>query len=507
VPAYAGRAAVASAAAAGGEVPDGERTSNNTAESAFAMNAHDLARRGFGVMPLGGDDGKVPLITWKRLRHRPGRDYISKLITKFPNANIGVICSLSGVTIVDIDEPALLSLMLARFGDTPLRTFTPSGGVHLWYRSSGERCRNLRKTEGLDVDIKGIGGQVVVPPSVRLNGAHAGGLYGFLVGSWDDIPRLPLIPAEAFSQTAGADADTPTPLRAVKKGYRNDVLFTSLLRHAKGCNDIEALLDKAHTINTHFNPPLDALEVLKCTASAWGYEIEGRNWVGKEARVYVLKSELNALAAHKNGGDGLLLLSKLRIAHWGHNAAFPVSAKAMATARSIPEWDPKRYRRAIEVILATHLLQKVHHGGRGVGDPSLFAFANAAAHKGPDSGPNITNTPPSPASPGSERSEIGRGVDVEVLKRDQELIKEVWARVDSDGAYMDDLVALVRRYYPTVTYEVAYKFVIWAGTPANWDPEHWRNRSRAPAASVVSAGGSSCSPASSASPTRRRTSS
>src|SRR2546425_678030 len=113
--------------------------------SAFTAAAPSLAAAGLTVLPLGGDDGKVPLIKWANWKRHPGLAFIRALIKEHPDANIGVVCGLSGVTVVDIDDLDLMPLMIERFGDTPLRTNTPSGGVHLWYRNSGEGCQNLRK--------------------------------------------------------------------------------------------------------------------------------------------------------------------------------------------------------------------------------------------------------------------------------------------------------------------------------------------------------------------------
>src|SRR5262249_23013318 len=157
-----------------------------------------------------------------------------------------------------------------------------------------------------------------------------------------DLARLPRIRAGAYPVAN----DVPTQLRAVKRGHRNDVLFRSLLRHAKACDEPEALYDVAATLNADFEPALSSAEVEKTVVAAWKYEIEGRNWVGKERRVYMLKSEWEALAAQRNGSDGVLLFLKLRMAHWGRDQ-FAISAKAMANAQTIPGWGVKRYRAAI----------------------------------------------------------------------------------------------------------------------------------------------------------------
>ena len=92
----------------------------------------------------------------------------------FPHANVGVLTKLSVVTVIDVDAPELVAEMEQRFGWSPLVAVTPSDGIHLWYRANGESCRNLRGSEGLEVDVKaggvGRGGFIVVPPPSALAG-------------------------------------------------------------------------------------------------------------------------------------------------------------------------------------------------------------------------------------------------------------------------------------------------------------------------------------------------
>src|SRR3954454_24996496 len=154
---------------------------------AFAVAAPGLSRAGLAVVPLGGAKGQTPLVhSWTKWKHPPGPASIEKLSAKHPGANIGIACGLSGVVVVDIDDLSHALAMIERFGDTPLKVQTPRGdGIHLWYRSSGEGCQNLRDSEGLPVDLKGIGGLVVVPPSTRPSGEFAGRSYTIISGSWD----------------------------------------------------------------------------------------------------------------------------------------------------------------------------------------------------------------------------------------------------------------------------------------------------------------------------------
>ena len=120
------------------------------------------------MIPCPGDDGKSPrggVAGYHRWKSRPGPESIRRFATKHGDANIGIITSLSGLTVADVDEAGRdADEIIRRAGDTPLITRTPSGGLHLWYRSNGERSANLRSV-GLAVDVKGSSaGIIIVPP-------------------------------------------------------------------------------------------------------------------------------------------------------------------------------------------------------------------------------------------------------------------------------------------------------------------------------------------------------
>lgn len=108
----------------------------------FATTAEMLWHAGLAPIPAGGGDGKEPLVAdftkWKR---RPGLGTLLTWIAKFPDANVGVVTGpLSGIAVIDIDsaDPVVQQRMIERFGDTPLKTRTPSGGCHLWYQYNEE---------------------------------------------------------------------------------------------------------------------------------------------------------------------------------------------------------------------------------------------------------------------------------------------------------------------------------------------------------------------------------
>ena len=344
--------------------------SNDAETGPFGHAALTLRQYGLAIIPFGGEDGKTPLVKWGNWKRPPGRDPLAKLAKQHPFSNIGVICHLSNVTVVDVDDPTLRDSIVLRCGDTPLITGTPSGGNHFWYRHNGERCANLRESDGIAVDIKGAGGFVVVPPSLRPNGPYAGTPYKFIAGSWEDLKRLPNLQSGALSHERENEGDFD-PLKAVKTGRRNSFLFKLLLQQATACDDFDALLDVARSINEDFDPPLPDAEVVKTAGNAWGYEERGSNWAGREAQVVIPKSQLVVLIENPNA---LTLLATLKSEHGARKRPFAVSSKRMSAANVIPDWGPRRYTEARNWLEHREFLKVKHRGGKKPGDASLFTF-------------------------------------------------------------------------------------------------------------------------------------
>ena len=396
-----------------------KRSARPFERAAFELTSHDLV-----VGPAIGDDGKAALFGGKA----PGRPLSVKgledLAARYPSANVGIYTGPSKVLVVDIDNPALLRMMLERFGDTPLITRTPGGGAHLWYRSSGERSRNLRQTEGLPVDIKAEGGFVVVPPSVRPTGAHEGKTYEFAAGSWDDLKDLPPIrpgALEGFTPGNGLDPGSdPVPVRNVSVGYRNDMLFRACLQQAPQCDTLEDLIDVARSIVAdHFEIAPDQAfldrEIRKTAASAWKYETEGRNWAAR--RTAVVQLPVTAIAELATSGNALVLLGYLFHFHAGRTEPFALAERAMAVHEAIPGWrDPKRYSRARSVLIEKGFIVCVYKGGSRPGDASLYRFANDLKQRGSETGHNITRTP-SPGEAVDERARLERAEPRPVQQR------------------------------------------------------------------------------------------
>src|SRR5262245_50691847 len=232
---------------------------------AFASAALALHARGLAVLPVGGENGKRPLVKhWSKWRTQT-RETVERLIAQHPEASIAINCGPSRLTVVDADDENALADAEARFGYSPLVVRTPRGGGHLYYRNAGEGCpTRLRVHEGLNVDIKGRGGYVLAPPSRLPHGA-----YRIERGGWDAIRNLPRIPPGAIPELRSSHDAPRSPLEGVLAGDtvpRNNTLFDVLRPLAPSYDDFETFRTEAHRRNQtmfaeHPMGPLPATEV------------------------------------------------------------------------------------------------------------------------------------------------------------------------------------------------------------------------------------------------------
>lgn len=138
-------------------------------------SALEYGRRGWRVFPLGGPDGKKPLIDKWPDRATSNEEKIKMLWKQFPKANIGIATGGdSGIFVVDIDGDtgalSLLDLELAHGKLPATYRVETARGYHLYYiQPPGIETKNQASGElGNKIDIRGDGGYVVAPPSVHL---------------------------------------------------------------------------------------------------------------------------------------------------------------------------------------------------------------------------------------------------------------------------------------------------------------------------------------------------
>jgi hypothetical protein len=121
--------------------------------------------------------------------------------TRFPDAMIGIPTGeVSGVWVLDIDVDSvkgtngfpLWSELIARNGEIPstLTSITPRGGRHLFFLWQPQLT--IKSTQGVPgdgIDIRSNGGYVILPPSIRADGAEY---------RWDSQAGITPIPAPGW---------------------------------------------------------------------------------------------------------------------------------------------------------------------------------------------------------------------------------------------------------------------------------------------------------------------
>ncbi len=345
----------------------------------FAEAALALSALGLAVMPLGGDDGKVALMSgYPKWRRRPGKRIIEKWIAAHPSANIGVLCGLSRVVVVDVDAAPLLEPMLERFGDTPLIVATRRG-YQLWYRASGkEDPANLRASEGLEVEIEIKAGRaaiVVVPPSWNRLSGHP---YQFVRGSWQDLADLPQFQDGSATGSRGTRSERVQSLRPNPVGTRNISLFNYLRLNFSFASYEECEAEALWLNYVHQVEPETPGKVRATARSIWNYMTAGGGRPAGGAYVRLSHAEIDALRA-KAGHifpQALALMMELKRQHGGRVARgepFAISAHAMSEHRVIPGLtNRKRIEQARRAGEEAGLLIKIREAGWF--KPALYTF-------------------------------------------------------------------------------------------------------------------------------------
>jgi len=167
-----------------------------TTDATLLKSALWYAKHGWAVHPL-RQRGKIPTQQeWQRIATNDAAK-VAQWWQAEPNANIGMVPGNCGMVVIDIDEESmtvwrdLVAETREAHGvdleDTVIDE-TPGGGLHIFYRTNGAAVATGKI---LDViEIKGVGGNIVLPPSVH----PSGGTYGWAMDSGPHEREMATVP-------------------------------------------------------------------------------------------------------------------------------------------------------------------------------------------------------------------------------------------------------------------------------------------------------------------------
>ncbi|MCU6454338.1 phage/plasmid primase, P4 family [Sphingomonas sp. A2-49] len=242
-------------------------SSNHPSLSPMGQAAIAFARRGWPVFPcnekngrplVGGDrDGEGKPIPNTGGLHKAtcDVDQIASWWRKWPRAQIGLHSGAGGLVHIDFDprkdeivDPhtgeieydewtvdRLKAALLAQMGvplPPTLASLTPSGGEHHWFvMPDGEPIGNSGALPR-HIDVRGQGGYIIAPPSVRLGDLDEGGkkgpgAYSWLHGDWTDpsavLPAPPELVRILRDRTKATSERKPHAPRGELLPVRGDV--------------------------------------------------------------------------------------------------------------------------------------------------------------------------------------------------------------------------------------------------------------------------------------------
>jgi KaiC/GvpD/RAD55 family RecA-like ATPase len=159
--------------------------------------------------------------------------------------NVGLLTgSASGVIVVDVDDDGRLAALEEEHGELPAAVVcrTGSGGRHFYFRAPtgvavGNRARIGGAGEsGRGLDVRGDGGQVLLPPSIHANGrAYA---WQAAASPWEgELPELPAAWARAIMNDQSEPAEPPAAEPPNGDGRAIAAAVAAMLRIGPGANE------------------------------------------------------------------------------------------------------------------------------------------------------------------------------------------------------------------------------------------------------------------------------
>lgn len=264
------------------------QTKNNLL--AFALKY--LKHYGINVIPA---RGKIPAVSWA--------EYQSRKITEeelkkswFEGANIAAVCGTvsGGIVVVDADSSEAIAELKKR-GLPRTCVVKTRRGFHYYFRTS-KVVKSGKLTSIPEVDVKGEGSVVILPPSIHPEGT----VYTWYSGlSPRNIAIAPL--PEWIEKETGSSSSIAikSAIAGVEQGQRNVSLTRLIGTWLKNGFDYQECLTLALLWNKLNKPPLSEKEIITTLKSIYSRELKFQQEVNRIKKslqkphiVEVLKSNI-----------------------------------------------------------------------------------------------------------------------------------------------------------------------------------------------------------------------
>lgn len=185
-----------------------------TSESVMQA-ALSFAERGWSIVPqLPGE--KKPCVKWKHFQEVcPTSNQLTAWFRQWPDAGLALILGpVSGTFVIDVDGPEAHAALLQQLGSEPIAPKAISGSrkpfrYHLFFQHPDMPTKAKTTPWHPDLEFRGQGGIVVIPPSLHKSGNR----YAWVPGqSPDDLP-FPVVPSAVLNALQPVPVRRHTPER------------------------------------------------------------------------------------------------------------------------------------------------------------------------------------------------------------------------------------------------------------------------------------------------------
>ncbi|OBQ83184.1 bifunctional DNA primase/polymerase [Mesorhizobium sp. WSM3873] len=248
---------------------------------------------GFSLLPLGGDDGKKPIVAFKDRGRLPLARVLDRLAAA-GSRTFGI--RLSGMLVIDVDTdtPEARAYVETRFGSSPALTKT-SRGFHLYFRHEGPKPPTI-DLPGIRIDFKAGGNDFVVG---ALSQRPDGTIYRPL-GRLVSVAELPNF------QDRGADdapvqrnADGRFPVGSRQKSLKRRAHQLALVADTFD----EVLADLLGFRDWEVEQPEDFPDDKVASIAAWYWDLREKRelWSGRRSAVKIQRSAIDLIATARKG--------------------------------------------------------------------------------------------------------------------------------------------------------------------------------------------------------------